>query len=90
MIPVFSSPGEAAGRPEAGESVSAIECGDRDGEGDGQRELFVEDAGGSGKKLTGIKDGDEGQRCSDNALVTQPWRCWWLVTDQRDRLHAFA
>ena len=49
-----------------GREGKRIEGGDRDGEGDGQRELLVQNAGGAGKEADRNEDGDEDERGGDD------------------------
>ena len=63
---VFSRLGAKEDGRESRRESERVEGGDRDGEGDGQRELLVENAGGAGEEADGDEDGDEYERGGDD------------------------
>ena len=65
-MPVFFSLWAEQDGGERGRERERVEGGDRDGEGDGERELLVEDAGGSGEEADRDEDGDEDERGGDD------------------------
>ena len=60
-----------------------VEGGDRDGEGDGERELLVENAGGAGEEADRNEDGDEHERGRDDGAGDLGHGVRWLCGDRR-------
>ena len=58
--------GAKQNRGQSGREGQRVEGRDRDGEGDGQRELLVEDAGGAGEEADRDEDGDQHERGRDD------------------------